>query len=229
MTLANFTSDANQTIDQELDCSAELTGGIHKHLILLSALNIFLSITAFLGNILILVALHKESSLHPPPKLLFRSLATTDLCAGITVEPLEVTYYMSVVNERWNICRYTFVANVITAYFLCSVSLMTLAAISTDWLLALLLGLRYRQVVTLKRANISVTVQFLGCLCSRISYVPLEKPYVVILWLYSYTSVSSHFGLLLHKDFPDTASSWNSSPRQRSRKTESNKSPEHST
>ena len=84
---------------------------------------------------------------------------------------------------------------------------MTLAAISMDRLLALLLGLRYRQVVTLKRANISVTVQFVGCLCSRISYVPLEKPYAVILWLYSYNTVSNHFGLLLHKDFPDTASS----------------------
>ena len=39
-----------------------------------SAFNILLSITATLGNSLILVALHKESSLHPPSKLLYRCL-----------------------------------------------------------------------------------------------------------------------------------------------------------
>ena len=35
---------------------------------------------------------------------------------------------------------------------LCTISSLTLTAISVDRLLALLLGLRYRQVVTLKRA-----------------------------------------------------------------------------
>ena len=45
------------------------------------------------------MALHKESSLHPPSKLLLSSLATTDLCAGVIVEPLIVIYWMSVVNK----------------------------------------------------------------------------------------------------------------------------------
>ena len=54
------------------------------------------------------------------------------------------------VNKRWGICYYT-----LTAYFsgvtLFSVSSITLTTISVDRLLTLLLGLRYRQVVTLKR------------------------------------------------------------------------------
>ena len=50
-------------------------------------INIFLSITAFLSNSLILVALHKESSLHSPFKLMYRCLATTDLCVGPFTEP----------------------------------------------------------------------------------------------------------------------------------------------
>ena len=66
-------------------CSPEMTEGIHNHLIVLLALNGFVAITAFLGNTLILVALHKETSLHPPSKLLFHSLATTDLCVGLCV------------------------------------------------------------------------------------------------------------------------------------------------
>ena len=44
---------------------------------------------------------------------------------------------------------------------------MTLSAISVDRLLALLLGLRYRQAVTLKRACITVIVIFiLGLICA---------------------------------------------------------------
>ena len=137
-------------------CSPELIRGVDGELIFLSALNIFLSIAAFLGNTLILVALHKETSLHPPSKLLYRNLAITDLCVGIIVEPLQVTYWTSVVKERWDICYLATLAAGFSGYTLCSVSLLTSAAISVDRLLALLLGLRYRQVVTLKRTRITV-------------------------------------------------------------------------
>ena len=97
------------------------------------------------------MALHKESSLHPPTKLLFRSLATTDLCVGVIVQPAAVLQWMSMTNERWNICRYAISVHFVIGYNLVSVSLLTLTAISVDRLLALLLRLRYRQVVTLKR------------------------------------------------------------------------------
>ena len=46
----------------------------------------------------------------------------------------------------------------ILGYLLGSVSLLTLTAISVDRLLALLLGLRYRQVVTLKRTYLILAV-----------------------------------------------------------------------
>ena len=108
--------------------------------IFLSALNIFLSITAFLVKTLILVALLKETSLHPPSKLLYRNLAITDLCVGIIVEPVAVTYWISVVNERWDICYHAYWAASFSSYTLCAVSLLTLTAISVDRLLALLLA-----------------------------------------------------------------------------------------
>ena len=156
MAMKNFTGEGNHKPYEELYCSPEITGGIHNQLIILSVLNIFLSITAFLGNILILVALHKDMALHPPSKMLFRSLALTDLCVGIIVEPFHVSLWMSMVNERWDICRFTSAAVVITGCFFCLVSLLTLSAISVDRLLALLLGLGYRQVVTLRRTYIAV-------------------------------------------------------------------------
>ena len=155
MALKNFTEDENHKTVQELFCSAEFVRGVESELIFLSALNIFFFVTAFLGNTLILVALHKETSLHPPSKLLYRNLAITDLCVGIIAEPLAVTYFTSVVNERWDICYHANWAKDFSGYTLCSVSLLTLTAISVDRLLALLLGLRYRQVVTLRRTCIT--------------------------------------------------------------------------
>ena len=157
MALENFTEDENHKTVQELYCSAEFVRGVESELIFLSALNIFFSVTAFLGNTLILVALHKETSLHPPSKLLYRNLAITDLCVGIIVEPLFVTYWTSVVNERWDICYYAYWAARFSGSILCAVSLLTVTAISVDRLFALLLGLRYRQVVTYRRTCITVT------------------------------------------------------------------------
>ena len=181
--MKNFTGDAIRKSYEELHCSAELTRGVHNQLIILSVLNIFLSITAFLGNTLILVALHKDRSLHPPSKLLFCSLAITDLCVGIIVEPIRVTFWMSMVNERWNICRFTFPVVFITGCIFGIVSLLTLSAIGVDRLLALLLGLRYRQVVTLKRTYVAVIAFWVFSFLGSIAYLWNE---LISLW-YIYT------------------------------------------
>ena len=157
MALKNLTADENHKTVYELYCSAEFVRGVQSELIVLTGLNIFVSVTAFLGNTLILVALHKETSLHPPSKLLYRNLAITDLCVGITTEPLAVTYLTSVLKERWDICYYSYWAVIYSGYILCVVSLLTMTAISVDRLLALLLGLRYRQVITYRRTCIIVT------------------------------------------------------------------------
>ena len=147
----NFTGGENLQTAVEFFCSAEFTGEVHGELIFLSVVNTCCSITAFLGNALILVALNKDTSIHPPSKLLYRNLAITDLCVGIIVQPLYVAYMISVVNKRWAICYYAHLTLYFAGVTLCGVSLITLTAISVDRLLALLLGLRYRQVITLKR------------------------------------------------------------------------------
>ena len=76
---------ANNT--NETFVMAKIPSGVWVSLI---ALNIFPSIFATLGNVLILVALQKVSSIHPPTKLLFRCLAVTDLCVGLLGQPLYV-------------------------------------------------------------------------------------------------------------------------------------------
>ena len=187
-----------KTIQEEL-CSLSLERGSQQHLFYLLVVNIFLSIGAVLGNCLILVAFRKESSLHPPSKLLYRRLATTDLMVGVVSQPLATTYYMSIVYEHWSICRYARYAAFMTSYALCGVSLSPMMAISVDRLLALLLGLRYRQIVTLKRTFFCVGIFWVVSsvptssfiLDDRIAlwYSSLGVPFCLVISIVSYTKI----------------------------------------
>ena len=123
-------------------------------LVFFVALNVFLSISSTLANTLILVALHKVSSIYPPTKLFFRSLAISDLCVGLTSQLLFcVTLTGRITNVRNNLFYYSDRLNTTTSYVLLMVSVLTSTAISVDRLLALLLRLRYRKTVTLKRVR----------------------------------------------------------------------------
>ena len=92
---------------------------------------------------------------------------------------------------------------------MCSVSLWTLTAIIMDRLLARLLGLRPKQVVTLKRAHVNES-------CSQ----------QMVLYD-SYITVSSKHGLLLNVQYSSHPPSSKSSTRPCSTK-EPKKSTEHS-
>ena len=161
-------------------CSPSLIGGLQSASVYFAVVNIFLSITAFLGNSLTLVALHKESSLHPPSKLLYRCLATTDLLVGLVNQPLYAADWMSVVYEHWSFCRYARDATVISSYVLCGVSLMTMTAISVDRLLAMLLGLRYKEIVTLRRTYIILAIFWIVSLVSGLFF---HLNYRITFWL----------------------------------------------
>ncbi|XP_015772341.1 PREDICTED: melatonin receptor type 1A-like [Acropora digitifera] len=147
----------NQATLTELLCSAQLTEGIHNELRWISFVNILLSITTVFGNATVLLALSKVSALHPASKLLFRTLAATDFCVGVISQPLTIVSIMSQVHGQFNVCRYASTVRFLTSYVLCTMSLLTTAAINLDRLLALSLRLRYRQFVTLKRMYVIVT------------------------------------------------------------------------
>ena len=161
------------------------------------------SVTAFLGNSLILVSLHKESSLHPPSKLLYRCLATTDLLVGLVAQPLYATlsFSYSWTLEDRRIFYYTNDAVIITSHMLCGVSLLTMTAISVDRLLALLLGLRYRQIVTLKRTYIILANFWVLSLVASLStifktnitfsYGRILIPICLVISIASYTKIFS--------------------------------------
>ena len=191
-----------------------------------SAVNILFSITAILGNSLILVALHKESSLHPPSKLLYRFLAATDLLVGLVSQPLHATYWMSVVHEHWILCPYAWYGSGITGYALCSVSLLTLTAISVDRLLAMLLGLRYKAIFNFE-AYVHRFSYLLGCMSSQWLILSSQLPYSPLVHPYRYTIMPSYLNRLVHQDFSRSQSSSGSSTRSCSTTAEPTKCAEH--
>ena len=152
--MANITGDGNFTSKLNQALIPPPAGMIE----FFSTLNLFLSIAASLGNALILIALHKISSIHPPTKLFFRCLAVTDLCVGLVVQPLFVTLMLADFTNM-NVTAWRSILNTynVSSVILCGASALTTTAMSVDRLLALLLGLRYRHVVTLRRVLVAIT------------------------------------------------------------------------
>ena len=165
--MANLTEDGNHTTHQALYCSVGISGT--QPSIFLSTLNIFISITASLGNALIIVALRKVSSVHSSSKLLLRCLAYTDLCVGLILQPLYITYLLSTKSSKY--CYYFEPITYMVAAIFCGVSLSTLTAVSVDRLLALLLGLKYRHVVTFKRVQVLVVLFWLSNSATAMTYL----------------------------------------------------------
>ena len=195
----NITENVEEKTYERLFCSQEITAGIRGYLIFLSVFNVLLAICSSLGNILILIALHKATTLHAPSKLFLRSLATTDLLVGVISEPLTVTYWISAVRKRWDECYNIFLTSFIVGYLLCGISLLTMTAISVDRLLALSLRVRYKQIVTLNRARAIVLVFWIFCaVCSvmhahdsRITtwYTHITIPVCFVTSILSYTTI----------------------------------------
>ena len=151
---------------------------------------------------MVLVALRRDSSLHPPSKLLLRNLAVTDLCAGLFSEPLYVTLLLTVVNELWSICRHVAVIFSVIGRVFFYASLFTLTAISVDRLLALLLGLRYRQVVTLKRTRLIIITFWVlssgfGTMTLFWNFLIISRYAAIVMLLCLVTSTFSHTKIFL--------------------------------
>ena len=153
--MVNLTEGANVTV-----MKTPLSASIRIEIIAIAAANILFSITASLGNILILIALRKVTSIHPPTKLLFQCLAITDLGVGLISQPLMATLIHLVDNidiKIWSVLFFHLLGSLSIAF--CGVSVFASTALSVDRLLALFLG--YRHVVTLKRIR---AVLACGCL-----------------------------------------------------------------
>ena len=155
---------ANVTPADVENITLNFTVPVELSMDIIAAVNILFSITASLGNTLILVALRKVTSLHPPTKLLFQCLAITDLGVALTSQPLFANMLL---NDSSTV-EVIIVSNAILSIIFCGVSMLISTALSVDRLLALLLRLWYRHVVTLKRVRIAVACCWLTALVAAL-------------------------------------------------------------
>ena len=167
--------------------------------VLIFSLNIFLAITATLGNTLILIALHKVWSIHPPTKFLLRCLAMTDFCVGIIVQPLFAAFLMEIASGNWRLLYLTLIT---LNFTFCGLSFATATVISVDRLLALLLGLRYRHTVTLRRVRCLVVCFLLAAIVNGFIYSLSSRDFAnsagfVVIITSLFFSVVSHAKIFL--------------------------------
>lgn len=129
-------------------------------LVFISILNVILSLTATLGNGIVLVAILRTQNLRTPSYLLIASLASTDLLVGLVYHPFQAvqcTFYLQ--NKVAEICG-KFMEFMVILYFICAVAFLTIACISIDRYLALRLKHRYRVVVTKKRVYVLIAISW---------------------------------------------------------------------
>lgn len=115
-------------------------------------------VVTILGNSAVLYAILKTPLLYSPSVVLLAGLAVSDLGVGLVVQPLYLAMRVLDLQGFFN-CSLATVFD-ITSYFLCSMSFLTVSAISAERYLALRLHLRYSTYVTIKRVS-----RFLVVLC----------------------------------------------------------------
>lgn len=173
--------------------------------IFLSGLDICLSIAASLGNTLIIIALQKVSSIHPPTKLLFQNQAVMDLCVGLLVQPLHASTIIMAFTARVdpNTEYYVVKAYQVVNFIASGASLISPTAISIDRLLALRLGLRYRHIVTLKRARLVVCCTWLTVLTGALMYLILGEritfPMIVVVLIVCYGTANFCYTTIFYR------------------------------
>lgn len=144
-----------------------------NQIIVITLFNVLLSVSAMLGNVLIIVAILRAQHLQTPSYLLITSLAFTDLLIGLVYHPYFTLINILLLNKNLKVLcnNYGIVAagaNIST--FLALISILMNAFIGMDRYLALSLRHRYRSYVTKKRVRLIIisgwtgTALFVGAL-----------------------------------------------------------------
>ena len=149
--------------------------------ILTCILNLLLGVVTFVANSTILLTIKKNRDLHTPSFVLLGSLAASDLLVGLVCQPLFVAVKIAELERNLNAYCWLRLLQGRTAWTTSGVSLLIIAAVSVDRLLALTLHLRYDTLVTVPRV---LQVTFLFWILSMISNVVLRFWMTTNVWLF---------------------------------------------
>ena len=117
------------------------------------------------------------------------------------MQPVMVTLLLAAVDHRWNLCQLAERLWVSSSTLMAGFSLATSLAISVDRLLALSLGIRYRQVVTTRRARLFIALFLLFSIGNCVAELLYSFPFLVYsasIWaLFLITSVCCYARIYL--------------------------------
>ena len=125
----------------------------------LSVLNFIFSPVAAFGNILVIRALWKASSMPTNIKKFFLSLAVSDLAVGLFAQLMLAVVLRMAADGGHNFdlrCPTILTVCYFSLFLLVCASFLNVTAIAVDRLLAITLHLRYRELVTSKRVIIAL-------------------------------------------------------------------------
>ena len=150
--------------------------------IAICAFNLVFFLIAVLGNILVIRALFKASSIQTNLKMLFCSLAFSDLAVGLfaqfsTSAITTVILKMKVdgTNNFEFLCPGIVSAYNFFAFFLACASLLTITAITLDRLLSVSLHLRYHELVTTRRVAVLLLSLWVISIAAAFTFISLPK------------------------------------------------------
>lgn len=144
-------------------------------------LNLIFPLVAVLGNLLVIRALWKSSSIPANLRKLFLSLAVSDLAVGLLAQ------LMFGVAEYGNydisfLCPTISNARFFLLLFLTSASFLTISGIAVDRLLAISLHLRYQELVTSRKIVLALAASWLASTVTASIFVVLpEKNTLVVI------------------------------------------------
>ena len=175
---------------RKLDELSQLVRLQEGFMLSLCILNLVFSLVAVLGNLLVIHALCKSSSIPTTEKKLFLNLAFSDFTVGILPQLMlgvivAVMLKMTFTGDDNFASFCPTVVNVFYFFFflLCCVSFLSITAIAVDRLLATLLHLRYQELVTLKRVIIALVSLWLTSVVAVFIFIllPTRNRIVVVI------------------------------------------------
>ena len=159
----NMNSDARSCLNLDVNFATE---ALYPTNIATAVINSVFSLTAVVGNFLIILAYQRTPSLHCPANTLLCCLALSDFTVGLLAQPSFVAHKIGEIQRNINMYCATRIITETSGYVTCGVSILTLTAISIERYLAVHFHLRYNEIVTNFRALVIV-----GILWSTMSLV----------------------------------------------------------
>lgn len=178
----------SKTFCEDLQQFLPFTHQLYTVIIAVCVFNVLIAVFAVASNVTVVVAIRKSTSLHRPSYILIATLALTDFGVGFAVSPLHICFKVTELKSMDIFCSVG-AAYKVTAIFFSGMSFFTVTAISVDRLLAVILGTRYRTVVTIKRIYLILPLLWICSLGFGLIHIINMKAYYATAGLLGFLSL----------------------------------------